>query len=102
MAGTVLIANKFDIFEIAKPEFGENNFIYKFMYFNFIVTVHRFKYYGGWCLAQAGLIATGMTYNGLNEKTGAPEYNRIESCYPLKVELTHEIKTKVDNWNMSV
>lgn len=102
MAGTVLLGNKFDINFIATEEFGSFSYVYKFFYFNIAVTIMRFKYYGGWCLAQGGLVSTGLTYNGIDKKTNKHAYNRIENCHPLKVELTHEIKVKVDNWNMSV
>ncbi|KRX08124.1 hypothetical protein PPERSA_01669 [Pseudocohnilembus persalinus] len=103
MAGTVLVSNKFDLGYIATNEFGEqHSWFYKFFYYNLVVTLLRFKYYGGWYMATAGLTATGLTYNGQDEKTQSEKFDRIVQCHPLNVELTHEIKTKVANWNMSV
>ena len=46
------------------------NFLVKLGITHCILLFVRFKYYGGWKFAQAGINAAGISYNGIDEKTG--------------------------------
>jgi len=41
----------------------------------------------------------GLSYNG--EKDSKPSWDRVQTCN-VDEELSHDLKYKVDNWNMSV
>lgn len=46
----------------------------------------RYLYYTPWCITDGAVIASGLGYNGKDEKTGKDKFDRIISIYILEVE----------------
>ena len=76
--------------------------------------VHEYKYIGGFCLSEAGLIASGISYNGeardLKGNNGvanghmAKEHDRwgtVRSVSIIDLHLVHRPSEFFQNWNIS-
>jgi hypothetical protein len=44
--------------------FSSKNFIYKMIWMNIALTLYRMKYLSGWSFAEAGMAASGFTFDG--------------------------------------
>lgn len=77
------------------------NIIGKIVVAHIVGMVIRCKYFAGWKFAQAGINSTGISYNGLDEKTKEAKFDRI-----LTMQNSYEIepnpKLKTEMWNTSV
>lgn len=62
------------------------NFFTKILYSNIIIVLIRVRYYGGWKLCQAGITATGISFEKIDAATGKPLWTRIQNCNPFSVE----------------
>jgi len=79
-----------------------------FMYL--ISSVHEYKYIGGFCLSEAGLIATGISYSGDAEKNGKKEisqkskdnFSTVRSINVIDLLLVYKPSEFFQNWNISV
>ena len=47
----------------------------------------RFLYYVPWCITDGATIASGLGYNGKDQKTGRDLWDRVVNVYILEVEL---------------
>jgi len=65
-----------------------------------MMTLLRCRYYTGWTLAQMGVTAAGLSYNGY-DSNGKSKWDRIITVMP-QLDFTHHFKDKIDMWNMSV
>ena len=59
------------------------------------------KYMIGWCLMEVGPIASGLGFNGYDEK-GKAKFDRVKSCNIYKLETSYKVKDFLANWNISV
>ena len=89
------------------PAFGALPFFPKFVYFWISITASRYKYYFAWLLGEAGCVATGFGFNGVERdpKTGKPisyAWNRVTNCNIMAVELAPHMTDVTNNWNMGV
>jgi len=57
-------------------------------------------YMVGWCLMEVGPIASGLSFNGYDEK-GNPKWDRVKSCHIWNLETSFKVKDFLANWNMS-
>eukprot|EP00842_Homolaphlyctis_polyrhiza_P006065 jgi/Hompol1/645/HPOL_000990-RA len=60
----------------------------------------RAKLSSAWKIAEAAGIMCGLGYNGLDHRTNAPLFNRIENVNVRGVELGQSPKACIDNWNI--
>ena len=58
-------------------------------------------YIVGWCLMECGPIASGLSYNGIDEKTGEARHDRVQSCIIWNLETSFRIKDFLASWNIS-
>jgi lysophospholipid acyltransferase len=68
-----------------------------FMYL--ISSVHEYKYIGGFCLSEAGLIASGISYSGSESKD---KYSTVRSINVIDLLLVYKPSEFFQNWNISV
>ena len=68
------------------------------MLFYLVPTGERTKYYFGWNLAEAGFIASGCAYNGVDEK-GNKQFTRFRNVTWNKVELGENVRQIAIYWN---
>ncbi|KAB8349569.1 hypothetical protein FH972_023593 [Carpinus fangiana] len=61
----------------------------------------RMKYYGVWALTEGACILTGIGYKGLNPKTGAADWTRLQNVNPIGIELAQNTRAFLGNWNMN-
>jgi lysophospholipid acyltransferase len=66
---------------------------------NICITLIRAKYLSGWSFSEAGMAASGFTYNGT--KDGKTTFQRIKSI-DIDMDLTYNINDKAKMWNISV
>ncbi|KIW73132.1 hypothetical protein PV04_01273 [Phialophora macrospora] len=59
----------------------------------------RMKYYGVWSLTEGACIMSGISYNGIDEKTGKAKWDHLENVQPLGIELAQNSRAYLDNWN---
>ncbi|EXJ64424.1 hypothetical protein A1O7_00760 [Cladophialophora yegresii CBS 114405] len=59
----------------------------------------RMKYYGVWSLTEGACIMAGISYNGIDEKTGKAKWDHLENVNPLGIELAQNSRAYLDNWN---
>lgn len=84
---------------LASEEYNQANLMYKILWFNLTITLHRTKYVSGWLFSESGLAAAGFTYNG--EENGKHKWLRIRSIDPT-IDLKTNPKDKIELWNMSI
>lgn len=91
----LLTSSYFDAFHCTTDEFAAQSLLYKSMYMIGLYVKVEGKYFGGWKLSEAALIATGLSYSG-------KDWDRCKSikCWPMWSSST--LKPMVDNWNISV
>ena len=58
-------------------------------------------YLVGWCLMECGPIASGLSYNGRDEKTGEAKHDRVRSCVIWELETSYRVKDFLAAWNIS-
>mmetsp|Transcript_12712 Transcript_12712/g.23706 ORF Transcript_12712/g.23706 Transcript_12712/m.23706 type:complete len:343 (+) Transcript_12712:347-1375(+) len=85
----------FDPFYCATEEFAAKSLLFKSYYMIGLYVNLEGKYFGGWKLAEAALVATGLSYSG-------KDWERCIGirCLPMWTSLT--LKPMVDSWNISV
>lgn len=86
---------------ILTTDFAAKNIAYKLYYANTSVMIVRLRYYLGFTLADLGAVACGIAYSGKN-KHDKHTWNRAKNSNAEYVELTHDLNSKIVNWNMSV
>jgi hypothetical protein len=67
----------------------------------FLSAVIACKYFGGWKFAQAGMDASGISYNGIDETKKTPKFDGIVTMNDLFF-IEHSIVKKTNYWNTSV
>lgn len=111
---------KFPVSLVGKVEYRQYSLLYRLVYLNVSMMLHRFKFYCGWLLSYSGMILCGLAYNEVDEKViqsniavphadlgNAPnglkivfdkgEYGSIVDC-----EFGLNPKTKITSWNRTV
>jgi len=63
--------------------------------------VARMKYYGVWSLTEGACILSGIGYNGINPKTGKPDWGRLTNIKPAGVEFAQNSRDYLGNWNIN-
>eukprot|EP00825_Cyclidium_porcatum_P024641 TRINITY_DN2701_c0_g1_i2.p1 TRINITY_DN2701_c0_g1~~TRINITY_DN2701_c0_g1_i2.p1 ORF type:complete len:527 (+),score=80.38 TRINITY_DN2701_c0_g1_i2:33-1583(+) len=97
----LVTASKFPVSVVDSDEFGSRSFVYKLIYFNFAVLFIRFRYYGGFLLCESSNIASGLGYSGKDEKTNLSKWDRVQQAKPSEIELSTNMRNKINNWNMT-
>ncbi|OAP57547.1 hypothetical protein AYL99_08285 [Fonsecaea erecta] len=59
----------------------------------------RTKYYGVWSLTEGACIMAGISYNGVDEKTGQAKWDHLENVNPWGIETAQNSRAYLDNWN---
>lgn len=72
----------------------------KFLYVQVVCVVLRFRYFGGWKFAQAGVNASGISFRGVDAK-GVEKHDFIQTMKDT-YEIEYNPKTKTECWNTSV
>lgn len=60
----VVVYPRWSLESLLTEEFSSSNLLYKILWFNLTITLHRTKYVSGWLFSESGLAAAGFTYNG--------------------------------------
>lgn len=72
-----------------------------------------FKYYTAFCLIDSATVASGLSYNGIDEKSSknssllklaieSAKFNRVETVRVWDIEFSYDVKDFLDAWNISV
>ena len=61
----------------------------------------RFSLYFAWNLTDAGVTASGLSYNGL-DKQGNDSWDRVIMIHSLKTITMLSISDKIWNWNIPI
>jgi lysophospholipid acyltransferase len=82
-------------------EFASHSLLWQIGYtFGSLKNMMYRTYMVGWCLMEIGPIASGLSFNGLDEN-GQPKWDRVKSCNIYKLETSWKVKDFLANWNMS-
>merc|ERR1712127_977834 len=60
----------------------------------------RSKFYTAWLLSDAVYNANGMGFNGYDAETGEPKWDLHKNVEIINLELSMNIKSVFNNWNM--
>jgi len=72
--GGTFVKDKYPVFFVVETAFYENtSYLYRFLYVQLSVTLHRFQYYFIWSLAEGACILAGLGFSGMNTK-GEPTW----------------------------
>mmetsp|Transcript_38321 Transcript_38321/g.36675 ORF Transcript_38321/g.36675 Transcript_38321/m.36675 type:complete len:202 (+) Transcript_38321:359-964(+) len=81
-------------------QFLAYSFPYKVFYYYMAMTLRRFLYYVPWALTDAALCASGLSYEGMDPKTGkAGGFERIYTVQMLGVEAGLTPAAMMVSWN---
>ena len=82
-------------------EFASHSLVWKIAYsWGTLKNMMYRTYMVGWCLMEVGSLASGLSFNGLDDK-GDPKWDRVKSCNIYKLETSWQVKDFLANWNMS-
>jgi lysophospholipid acyltransferase len=76
--------------------------LYRLVFQFWAVTFSRFKYYFVWNLAETACIASGLGFNGIDEKTGAAKWDRVNNIDFVQVETAGTMKELTSGWNRRI
>jgi len=94
---TAVVIPKMPVKYCAEDGFAQQTLFYRIIYYNVAVTLARFKYYSAWVLGQAAMNASGISFNGYDDK-GNSKWDKIVAANP-KLELIGDPRTKIEFWN---
>ena len=98
-----LLAQVVDEHFLVSEEFlNEYSLLAKIGYMYLVLKMMMSTYLVGWCLMEAGPIASGLGYNGVDSQTGEPRFDRVQSVNLVKIEVSTSVKSYLGNWNISV
>jgi len=60
----VIVYPRWSLESLLSAEYEEACLLYKILWLNLTITLHRTKYVSGWLFSESGLAAAGFTYNG--------------------------------------
>ncbi|KAL9090422.1 MAG: hypothetical protein Q9159_001951 [Coniocarpon cinnabarinum] len=86
---------------VLSSDFTSYNFLRRIWMIYMFTFVARAQYYGAWSLAEGSCILSGITYKGINEKTGRVDWDRLQNIRPLGVELAQNTRAFLGNWNIN-
>ncbi|KAI9808536.1 MAG: hypothetical protein M1825_003685 [Sarcosagium campestre] len=61
----------------------------------------RMKYYGVWALTEGACILSGLGYKGVDQKTGAVNWRRLQNVNPVGVETAQNSRAYLEHWNIN-
>lgn len=97
---TVFVAPYWPCTLLTDEKFAEESFLYKNFLLVFVSTLHRYKYYFAWILAEASNLSAGLGFNGY-DANGHAKWDLIDNVVVLKTEFAVNMKQFIDNWNKS-
>lgn len=62
--------------------------------------IYRTKYYAAWLLSDAACITCGISWNGVDPKTGEVKWDRMVNVKPAQVELAQNFHGVFGKWNI--
>ena len=77
-------------------------YAYRLFYYFVSMTVKRFFYYNPFCMTTGAIIGSGLGYNGINEKTGEHQWNKIIGVYIWELETSTSPIEMLRFWNHQV
>lgn len=89
-------------------EYANKPIWYKFLYFNVSFTIQKAKYYGGWKMAQSGIVLCGLGYNPVEKSTDNKQiqlihkFDRVENVVIRDIEIPSNPKKRIQYWNRTV
>ncbi|KAL4485701.1 hypothetical protein ABPG72_010963 [Tetrahymena utriculariae] len=87
---------RFPLQHVITSEYGNQNTLYKVVYYNVAILLIRIRYYAGWLMIQCSCASTGITYNDSSKK-----FDQIVTVEE-SLEFSHEVKVIVDKWNKTI
>jgi len=82
----------------------ETTILYKVAYLWAAVFFHRQKYYLGWFLSEAGCIASGLAFSGVqrgsNSQIQSLQWDRVRNANYIAIETAMSFPTITNNWNI--
>ncbi|KAJ6250754.1 oysgedart [Anaeramoeba flamelloides] len=102
LVGYIVVGMKFPESLLFDEEQKKKNFIYRVILMHLVVTKTRFKYYHALKLSEGSCQITGYGFNGIDEKTGAMKWDRLENMEPLNIEKAHSIYVASACWNKRI
>lgn len=99
----LFLAKPFDLKYCITEEYGNKSFLWKFFYFNASFSVQKARYYGGWKMAQSGIVFCGLGYNPVDKDNQIiHQFNKVENCVIREVEIDSNPKRRMQFWNRTV
>ncbi|OAG39606.1 hypothetical protein AYO21_06250 [Fonsecaea monophora] len=80
-------------------EYMKYSFPYRVWLLHMLGFASRTKYYGVWSLTEGACIMAGISYNGIDEKTGQAKWDHLENVNPWGIETAQNSRAYLDSWN---
>jgi len=97
----MVVAAHFDVKFCGTEEYGEMDYWYKIVYYFVAMTAQRFIFYMAFIFADTSCIASGLGYNGVDEK-GNHLWDKIVGAYILDIELGSSPVEMFRAWNHQI
>lgn len=81
------------------PSFTSASFLYKLWLLYWVAFSARLKYYFAWTLSEAVSNASGLGFNGLDEKTKQPRWDLMDNIDIIKFENAFSQRDSIRSWN---
>ncbi|KAK9468956.1 MBOAT, membrane-bound O-acyltransferase family-domain-containing protein [Lipomyces arxii] len=97
----VYLGSVFQTSYIFSPEYLHHSFLFRIFYLWPLGFTYRLKYYGAWSLAEGACILCGLSYNGIDAKSGKRSWDRVKNIDWYKFESGQNTYTLLEAWNMN-
>jgi lysophospholipid acyltransferase len=96
----ILINSQFPVVgTLGHPDFIQHNFFKKLFYLAITAVGLRGRYYCAWLVIESSIISSGQGYNGIDEKTKKPKFDRIYQIEILGCEFGIFAVAIAEVWN---
>jgi len=86
---------------LLSQQFNEYSFARRILLVHIFAFTLRINHYGVWALTEASCIISGIGYNGLEENSKSPRWDRMRNVNALSIELAQSPHAYIGNWNLN-
>ncbi|KAJ1959719.1 Lysophospholipid acyltransferase [Dispira parvispora] len=99
--GAVVLDARFPPQLMAASVYHEWNFSHRLLFLLVTCFTVRMPYYAAWKLAKGACILTGMGFNGYDETTDQPHWDKFTNVYPGRFEGAQNLRAMLEAWNVA-
>ncbi|KAJ1653406.1 Lysophospholipid acyltransferase [Dispira simplex] len=101
VGGVVILGARFPPQIMTASTYHEWSFPHRLLFLLIACFTARMPYYAAWKLAEGACILTGMGFNGYDQTTGQPRWDKFTNVYPVRFEGAQNLRAMSKAWNVA-